>query len=97
MYFGVKGIVKVIFIVVLCNLLVHGPQFEKYGRRLPLQAKFRAVCVVSNCGLQEPPSQQSGSTSQCTVVEYFSTLRFCEQKTYFLHSRRLVFRPWQMR
>jgi hypothetical protein len=60
MYFSVKGIVKVMFIVILCSLLVRGPQFEKYRRSLPLQAKFRAVCVVSSCALRHPQPQQSG-------------------------------------
>jgi hypothetical protein len=32
--------------VTLCSLLVRGPQFEKYRRLLPLQARFHAVCYL---------------------------------------------------
>ena len=59
MYFSVKGIVKVMFIVTLCSLPFRGPQFEKCLRPLPLQANFRAVCVVSNCAPRHLWLQQS--------------------------------------
>jgi len=75
MYFSVKGIVKVMFIVILCSLLVRGPQFEKCRRPLPLEAKFRAVCV-SNCALRHPQPQQSGRQHIVAVHSQNHVARF---------------------